>query len=177
MNEHLSEKVNADRLVKMSFLAGRQDAYGIFDSRTDIVGALKAKLLEFMSTRRVRDAKVKGMIVVTDGADPRAIIDSGGRWTMTPELAQVLAQYARAGIDVTFIGIGAVGGQLVEALDAPRVHHVSIQASRSEDIAEAIAKLAELNRMGSRLPDGELNTLMRIEPTERVKLYYSNAEQ
>jgi len=86
-----------------------------------------------------------------------------GKWAPTAQLSEVLGQYAEAGIDVTFIGIGPAADQ-VRALDGPRRHYVRVDAARSEDIAEAIAKLAELNGRGARLPDGELNGLMRIAP-------------
>ncbi len=156
MDARLSRKENADRLVNMANAAG--------EGGTDIVRALNAKLSDFMGSRQARGAKVKSLLLVTDGADGKSIVKGpGGQWTSTPEMAQVLAQCAEAGIDVTFIGIGPAAEQ-VKALDGSRQHYVRIDASRSEDIAEVVAKLAELNGRGARLPDGELNAVMQIIP-------------
>jgi WD40 repeat protein/MoxR-like ATPase len=157
MGARLSQKENAERIVGMANDAGRQGG-------TNIVGSLRSKLADFMASRQARGAKVKNMLLVTDGADAKSIVQyPDGRWRPTQEMAAVLAQFAEAGIDVTFIGIGPAAEQ-VKALDGPRRHYVRIDAARSEDIAEAVAKLAELTGRGAPLPDGELNALMQITP-------------
>jgi MoxR-like ATPase len=154
MGARLGEKENAARVAGMANAAGLQGG-------TDILGALSAKLSEFQESRPARMAKVKGIVVVTDGADERSVVRGEGRWRPSRAMARLLAQCAEAGIDVTFIGIGPAAEQ-VRAFDGPRQRFVRVDASRCEDVAEAIAKLSELGGKGARLPDGELNAIMQI---------------
>ncbi|HAM36952.1 MAG TPA: hypothetical protein DEB40_06955 [Elusimicrobia bacterium] len=155
-NEHPGEDVNSSRLVGMANRSGK--------GGTDILSALRGKLKDFIDSRQARSAKVKYLIIFTDGADNGAVREANGRRELTPELAETLAQYRQAGIDVIAVGIGQ-GAEDVKAFHGPGRHYVRIDAARTEDIAETIAKIAELKSRGAdRMPDGELNSVLQIEP-------------
>ncbi|MEK7384264.1 MAG: transglutaminase domain-containing protein, partial [Elusimicrobiota bacterium] len=156
MGARVSAQDNADRLVAMANRAG--------EGGTDICAALESKLRDFLASRRAHAARVKYVVLYTDGADEGAVHSVDGRPRLTQRAESLLESYARAGIDVIVIGYGPAAEQ-VRAFDGPGRHHVRIDASRSEDIAEAIAKIAELKGRGAgRLPDGELNSLLQIAP-------------
>ncbi len=118
---------------------------------TNICAALEKKLPDFMGSRVARGAKIKSKVLVTGGANQGSIVRDGTEWTTTERMKTILAQYAAAGIEVA-------------TLNGPHQHFVRINAMRSEDIAETLAKLAELSGRGARIPDGELNGILRITP-------------
>lgn len=155
MGERLGEEENARRLVTMANSVG--------EGGTEILPALRKKLEDFTGSRQARVAKVKYLILFTDGADSGAVREADKRYAVTDEMAALLKKYHEAGIDVVAIGIGQ-GAQQVAAFNGPGQHFVRIADKRSSDIAEAIAKVAELKSRGSgRLPDGELNAVLQIE--------------
>ncbi len=156
MGARTDEKENARRLVEMANRAGR--------GGTDIHAALKAKLQDFVGSRQARGAKVKYVVLYTDGADSGTVELAAGRHVLTEQAKKLMGEYASAGIDVIAIGYGPAAEQ-VAAFNGPGQHYVRIDTTRSADISEAIAKIAELKSRGAgRLPDGELNALLQIPP-------------
>lgn len=125
---------------------------------TEILDAMIAQRNSFMASREARGAKVKYVILFTDGADFRSI--SQGQFTK--EMMDEMGKYREAGIDVIAVGIGQ-GAKDVRAFTGPGQHYVEIAESRPEDIAETIARVAEHKLLGSGyLPSGDVTTFLRI---------------
>ncbi len=149
MEERLSSEQNDGRLV-----AAKKE---IASGGNDILLAMQSKREEFLKNRDFKRAKVKYLILFTDGMD-RAIIGD----KFSPEMRAEMQLYEQAGIDVIAIGIGE-GSKSVQAFNGNRQHYIQIQEDRPYDIAEAIARIAEykLMRSGS-LPPGNVTNILQI---------------
>ncbi|MEK6543610.1 MAG: vWA domain-containing protein, partial [Elusimicrobiota bacterium] len=69
MDENFDEAANAHRLVAMANQIG--------NGGTDIYGSMKKKYEDFIDSRNGRSAKVKYMVVFTDGADSNTVVREG----------------------------------------------------------------------------------------------------
>ena len=154
MGERMTEGEISKRLVAMANQIG--------GGGTNILTSMKQKLRDFQRSPEAIQAKIKYLVIFTDGADGNSI--SSGQ--LTPAFKALLQEYREAGIDVIAIGIGQ-GAADVEAFNEPGQHFVKIEPNRPEDIAETIAKVAEHKLFGSGiLPPGDITDFLQIGPVE-----------
>jgi len=158
MDDSLSYEDHDKRLKYMANKIGKDG--------NDLLLAMDYKLKNgdntgMLDSRDARSAKVKYMVVFTDGRDG-AIVRMGNRWVVTDEFSKVLDKYAAAKIDVIAIGIGH-GAEQVEAFDGDGQHFIRIDRDRPIDIAESIAKIAEHKSRGlGSMPDGDITEFLKI---------------
>ena len=100
---------------------------------TAILAAMEGKLKDFTDSREARAAKVRYLIVFTDGADSGTVRDEEGRRELTPEAKALMAHYRQAGIAVIAVGIGQ-GAEDVSAFSGSGQHFVRVQNDRTQDI-------------------------------------------
>jgi hypothetical protein len=129
---------------------------------TDIYHAVKGKLKDFMSSREARGARVKYLLVFTDGADHGSVEESGGRRAPTARMRELLEQCRQAGVELVMIGIGE-GAKDVQAFDGQGQHYIRIRRDRFDDIGEAVARVAEhLGRRSGVLPRGDITDFLGL---------------
>ena len=154
MGDRLTE---ADSDARLAGMTGPIGAGG-----TDIYHAVKGKLKDFMSSREARGARVKYLLVFTDGADHGSVEESGGRRAPTARMRELLEQCRQAGVELVMIGIGE-GAKDVQAFDGQGQHYIRIRRDRFDDIGEAVARVAEhLGRRSGVLPRGDITDFLGL---------------
>ncbi|MBF0531693.1 MAG: AAA family ATPase [Candidatus Omnitrophica bacterium] len=165
MSQRMSAEDMDKQLIKLANLIGNGGG-------NDLQRAMSFKLTNeqgtgFLDAREARTAKVKYMIVFTDGADA-AIRQNGNDYEPQDSFKEVLRRYRDAGIDLIAIGIGA-GSKYVRAFKGEGQHFVQIDDKHPENIAEAIAAIAELKSRGMGiLPDGDITPLMQFSQSSPI---------
>ncbi|MBN1982168.1 MAG: AAA family ATPase [Chitinivibrionales bacterium] len=149
--QRLSKSENETAIVAMAKKLSNIDA------SNDMYAAMKAKLADFLASPHARSARVKYVILFTDGNDPST---RGG--VFSPGFAKLMKNYQEARIDVFAIGIGA-GSSEVTAFQGQGLHHVRLDKKNPSDIAEAIARIAELKTRGTSLmPTGDITGFIKL---------------
>jgi hypothetical protein len=92
----------------------------------------------------------------------RTVSEVDGRFVLTREMNEVLAEYERAGLHLVVVGLGEGAGQ-VSAFTGPRQHFIRIASGRREDITETLSKVAERMSRGD-LPPGDVTGELDIGP-------------
>lgn len=148
--DRLSAAENDQRVISMKGKIGQ--------GGTNILEALEKERISFTSSREARGAKMKYVVLFTDGAD----LDSIAGGAFTEEMSNEMTKYREARIDVIAVGIGP-GANDVRAFQGPGQHFVTINENHPEDIAETIARVAEHKMLKSgHLPPGDVTHFLKI---------------
>jgi len=161
MGQKIDEAENNEILKNMANKIG--------DGGTDLLGAMKYKLTNkdktgFLDSQDAKGAKVKYVIVFTDGAGDAILekeTESGKMYFLTSDFKDLLKKYKEAGIDVFVVGFGK-GAQQVEAFNGAGQHYVRIEDDRFADTASAIAGIVDLKSKGVSIPNGDITFLLGI---------------
>lgn len=154
-SDRLSESQNEKIIKQMS----NDISKGI---GTNILRAMQKQYEEIMNNRESRTAKVKYVILFTDGADSHSIFSS----KFTEEMQKEMDKYREAGIEVFAIGFG-FGARDVTAFNQPGQHFVQIPSDRPYDIAESISKIGEGMILGTKsFPQGDITNVLGLAVQE-----------
>ncbi|MFA6091535.1 MAG: AAA family ATPase [Elusimicrobiota bacterium] len=158
LGERIDEAALKDRLAVMANLAAK-------GSGTNIPGALKGKLRDFKASPGALRAKSKYVMLFTDGdkeGNGSAVRKEGSGYVLTPAMTDILAEYEKADVHVIVVGLGE-GAVQVSAFKGPKQHFIRIAGGRTDDIVEALSKVAERMGMGKgALPAGDVTAELGI---------------